>query len=31
MSDLEKEARHLYGQQERPNEKELEITQEIRA
>lgn len=28
--DLEKEARTLYGQQERPSEKELEVVQEIR-
>jgi len=30
MVDLEKEARTLYGQQERPSEKELEVVQEIR-
>jgi len=30
ISDLEKEARTLYGQQERPSEKELEVVQEIR-
>lgn len=30
MIDLEKEARTLYGQQERPSEKELEVVQEVR-
>ena len=30
MIDLEKEARTLYGQEERPSEKELEVVQEIR-
>jgi hypothetical protein len=30
MVDLEKEARTLYGQQERPSEKELEVVQDVR-
>jgi hypothetical protein len=30
MIDLEKEARNLYGRQERPSEKELEVVQEVR-
>lgn len=31
LADLEKEARNLYGQEERPSEKELEVAQEVRA
>jgi hypothetical protein len=30
MIHLEKEARNLYGQEERPDEKDLEFVQEIK-
>lgn len=30
ISDLEKEARSLYGQVEKPSEKELEVAQEVK-